>query len=232
MGLRPLTERDEIKRARRKFESGMRRGARKVPLRVGWKGGGGGETEVYWHADEEIWSFFRSTWSAYGTDDPKTVRGQVMDVQIDPPASGFDRSFAGVFLRDDHGNVYIAHSGRMGGGRVGIWKGSFRKHYRGAKYQKVTWPDGQETEVVVIGRVDSPRLPAQVGQFVKEVARIKKLVAEDAPSTSRRRRNDSYQPEFRGKKAIYQPSGPVESTCDHGLVVDALRIAIRGRLGA
>jgi hypothetical protein len=201
-----------------------------MPLHVGWRGDRD-ELNVYWHADERVWSFFKSRWSAYGIDDPKVKRSQSLICQIDPPMAGFNRRYAGVFLRDDHDRVYVAHSGKIGGGRKGIGKDSFLYHYRGPNRQKVTWPDGLETETVVIGRLDSPRLVAQVGQFVNEVARIKRLVVEGSPVPSKERRAPSFHREFRGARASYEPSGSVESTCDHGLVVDALRQAFLDRYG-
>jgi hypothetical protein len=230
MGFRALTQRADIERAWGKFRAAMRRGAVHVSLRERWKGGAA-DSMVDWHEGDRVWSSFHNRWSSFGVEDPRNRPTQYIVCQIDPAPSGINRRYAGVFLRDDHDNVYIAHSGKIGGGRKGIGKEAFRRHYRGGNYQTVTWRDGQETDVMAIGRLDSPRLPAQVGQFVNEVARIKDLVATGAVGATKRGKHDSFRPEFHGRRAVYKPSGIVESTCDHGLVVDALRQVLRDRLG-
>jgi hypothetical protein len=47
---------------------------------------------------------------------PFADTGVSIVVEINPPVAGIDRNASGVFLRDDHGNVILAHRGRIGGG--------------------------------------------------------------------------------------------------------------------
>jgi len=142
-------------------------------------------------------------------------------VQCNPPLKGINHRCAGAFLTDDS-EVYLAHSGKIAGGRKGIGKTAFVNSYPHGNWREVQWPDGQESEMIVIGRVDGKRLPAHIGQFVRQVEKFKKAISTGKQQKVTVPAKSTYSPEFGGRKRGYRVPGNVESDCDHGLVVNAL----------
>jgi hypothetical protein len=61
----------------------------------------------------------------------------------------------------------------MGGSRPGQSKSGFREFLADGVWRKLAWPDGEETEALVIAPLDSPRLTRLLGQFVDTVRRFK-----------------------------------------------------------
>jgi hypothetical protein len=93
--------------------------------------------------------------------------------EINLPRAGADRKVAGIIAADDRGALYLCHSGRMGGSRPGQRKSGFREFLADGVWRKLGWPDGEETEALVIAPLDSPRLTRLLGQFVDAVRRFK-----------------------------------------------------------
>jgi hypothetical protein len=46
-------------------------------------------------------------------------------VEINPPHEGEDRPVAGLFARDAENRIYLAHTGKVGGGRTGRGSNAF-----------------------------------------------------------------------------------------------------------
>ena len=80
---------------------------------------------------------------------------------------------AGIVAADEAGALYLAHSGRMGGSRPGQRKSGFRDFLADGVWRRLAWPDGEETEALVVAPLDSPRLTRLLGQFVEAVRRFK-----------------------------------------------------------
>src|SRR5688572_26120611 len=124
MNLSPITTRSESKNAFNELKSCLVAGAKKFRRKVGWPGNHG-EFTLYWHEDEGFWVVFGEEelsryWCAYGTMDPNTRASVDITCEINPPTEGIDRRCAGVFLKDSGSGLYLAHSGKVGGGRKGI----------------------------------------------------------------------------------------------------------------
>jgi len=149
---------------------------------IGYQGASG-KAELHWQPAAGFWVCMDPVeepirnryWCAYGLGDPATGPGNIV-VEVNPPTSGIDRRCAGAFVRDDDGVVHLAHNGRIGGGRFGIGKAAFWEHYQGQP-ATVRWGTrGDVSQMVVIGRVDSPELLPALAAFVREVDRIKRVV--------------------------------------------------------
>ena len=82
-----------------------------------------------------------------------------------------DRRIGGVAIEDDEGTAYIAHRGRVGGGRKGIGKQAFLSQYTGP----LEILNSGEV-VAVISRLDSPELPDSLSRYIGSVARFKEAV--------------------------------------------------------
>lgn len=225
MSLIPLTDRVEIRSAFDTLAAHLKRHARPYTRKVGWHGGGG-EFPVYWRPEEQIWCMFEPDrektryWCCFGTSDPANANNLTIVGEINPTKDGVNRRNAGVFVRDEYGVVYIAHSGKLGGGRPGIGKSAFLRAYRGDNVEDIDWPDDYEGCAIVIGRIDGPHLPAQIAHFIREVERFKNEAVTGAgplpPPPG------SFNPEFSGVRKGYTYAGVIEARCDHGLVIDAL----------
>jgi hypothetical protein len=113
-------------------------------------------------------------WNVFGINKPQENPNVSMVVQINPPLKGIDRRVAGVFAKDDKSDIFLLHRGIIGGGRKGIGKKTFCKHYNG---EKSDLQDGDKLiEILLIGCITSPNFPEKLKNFVGEVDRIKKDV--------------------------------------------------------
>lgn len=228
MSLFPVTSRKEVEAAYRKFARSMKHRAKRLRRYVGWRGGGEKHT-VYWHVSEGIWCLLKDAGNRYscgfGTENPLETDSLSITVEINPPYEGVIPSVAGLFVQDNTGVVYLAHKGKLGGGRKGITGAAFMGSYRGSNIEPVAYAGGQTRKAIVIGRVDSDRLLAQIAHFVCEVGRFKALAASgklpEFPS--------SFTPEFSGKREAYSLARQIEAKCDHGLVTKALQEALEQR---
>jgi len=211
----------------------MTKGCHMFRRALGWQGGYQ-EKSVYWNHDETIWSAFDRNhaqnryWCAFGTEHPD--KGRMLDiiVECNPPHSGVDRRCAGAFVEQD-GEIYLAHSGKIGGGRKGIGKSAFLNAYPHGNWQVVQWPDKHETEMVIIGSVDGTRLPVQIAAFVREVERFKQYAAKGQKRSVSTPSEPSFSPEFAGKRRPYTVRATIESRCDHGFVVNTLQAELEKR---
>jgi hypothetical protein len=226
MSLTPLTERDEIIRAFGGMSKNLRRSAETFTRKIGWHGGGG-EFRISWRPKEHLWFYLDENreqsryWLAFGTSDPTDSQNLTMIGEINPTKVGINRRNGGAFVRDNNGTVYLAHSGKVGGGRKGIGKTSFLKSYSEPNVEQVRWPDGQVTSMIVIGRIDGDHFPAQVARFIKVVEGYKEQFAT-VGSQLQHTPALHFSPEFSGLRALYALDREIEARCDHGVVVNEL----------
>ncbi len=230
MKVMPLTSKSEIAAAFKLLRTRLVSDA--VPLRrtIGFPGGHV-EALLHWRATEEMWLHFNASnienryWCCYGVRDPSREHDLDIAVEINPPKEGFDRRIAGAFVVEPGGRVFLAHSGKIGGGKKGVGKDAFWNFYLGPTSATVSWPDREETEVILIGEVRDPRLPQQIAAFVHEVARFKMAVASGSLASPLAAPRDAFSPEFEGTKT-FNVNTVIESSCDHGPVVRSLKEAL------
>ena len=141
--LQPVVEPGESMNAFTMYKDGFVDGARLFSGHsVGYQGGGQ-SYDVHWHQAAGIWGLFEPSaakgrfWICFGLENPAKASSLTITVETNPPVQGVNRRCAGVFLRDEHGNFYIAHSGKVGGGRKGIGKKAFREFSHGESWQMV-----------------------------------------------------------------------------------------------
>ena len=175
----PIVDRDESIRAFSLYKESFTVGAQLFRgHRLGYQGGGQ-ERDVFWHQALGIWGLFEPLaakgryWICFGRENPAKKASLTITLETNPPIEGVNRRCAGVFLRDNEGHFYIAHSGKIGGGRKGIGKKAFREYSQGESWQIVRWPDRKLSELKVICRLDVPDLVQKTADFVNEVARFK-----------------------------------------------------------
>lgn len=213
MPLKPITSRNESEKAFALFKEKFTRDAQVFPgHRVGFQGGGH-RCDVYWHGRLGVWGLFEPSiakgryWICYGLENPVDSPMLTITVETNPPIEGVNRRCAGTFLKDDQGDLYIAHSGRVGGGRKGIGKKAFRIYAQNKTWNEVIWPNGNRSEVMVICRLDLPDLPARTAEFVHQVARFKVSVVSDTQTPTDRGIRPKEKPDIHFGKRDPQITG-------------------------
>ncbi|OFZ53258.1 MAG: hypothetical protein A2328_01115, partial [Bdellovibrionales bacterium RIFOXYB2_FULL_36_6] len=146
--------------------------------------------------------------------------------EINMPQKEYDRRIAAVFAKGPKNEIFLVHTGKVGGGRQGIGKKTFRAFYQGDQLINLVWPDGLETLDICIGNLNDNSLKFQIAHFVKEVDRFKKFAVDDEiihGGITSTNDEPTFTPEFTGKRKNYVLNGTVESISYHGQVVGALR---------
>lgn len=233
MNLTPLTEQNEINQAYSTLCVTLNRDCRVLRRKVGWPGGNG-EYDLQWNSTLGIWTM-QEQFNVenrhillLGTQNPEPKRMVGIVCEINPPRHGFNRRCAGVFLKDDDLSIYLAHTGKIGGGRPGIGRSTMFQNYLG-NWHTVTWPDRKLSNVIVIGKIDSPLLSEHIAAFAREVQRIKNGVRTNPPQGPNPIPPPVFNPEFSGRRRGYTVTSPIEADCDHGLIINSLAEELRRR---
>jgi hypothetical protein len=235
MALRINADADIIKDARDQIINAFRRyGAERVSTVIGYPGGNQ-SSKVYWAEDLGIWLACdviekSRYWNAFGTRNPKQNKMVPICCEINFPLSGVDRRIGGAVAEDERGRLFLVHRGQIGGGRKGIGAELFWKHFDGKP--SIVVDGDRETELVVVGSIDSPRLLRQIQFFVREVERIKALARPaDHPASPDNDGGESVEiqdigEEFEGTKT-YTVTRKIGAGCDHAIIVNRLRQRLR-----
>jgi len=106
-------------------------------------------------------------WNGFGIKEPSEGSGLTITAEINFPIEGIDRRIAGAFVTDGN-EIYVVHRGKLGGNYS---KKFFDENYSG---EWTTIQDGEkQSNVVLIGSLNDPKLPEKVSDFVFEVDRMK-----------------------------------------------------------
>src|ERR1051326_4676918 len=138
------------------------------------------EAKLHWFPALGFWAMEpqrldKRYWSAFGVTDPREGEAAPITLEIHIPSEGIDRRCGGVFVRSNNGTIYLAHSGGIGGGRVGVGKAAFLEFYGDETRDTITWPNRQTAEYLVIGALDDDDFRQEVANFVHKVAEFKAL---------------------------------------------------------
>lgn len=117
--------------------------------------------------------------NGFGLGKPNVSRSSSLVVEINTPIEGINRRIAGAFCRDQNGETFLLHRGRIGGGKKGIGKKLFIDTI-GLDAQ-VT--DGNKlTNIAFITSLSSERFAEELIRFIKKVNRIKTYGTSDFDS--------------------------------------------------
>jgi hypothetical protein len=179
MRYRLVTDHQQSRNAFFAVERSFAHGAQEFPNHsVGWPGGAG-RFLVYWRPDLNIWGVFepkplkssgRRFWICFGIENPADRSRLSITVETNPPHEGVDRRVGGAFLEDEQGQVYLAHSGKVGGGRKGIRSSAFLSRY--TQGERVFVPE-RAAQLIILGCVNDPKVAGGLAAYVREVARFK-----------------------------------------------------------
>lgn len=169
-----LTDSSLIARAQRAFEERVQSAAtRHGAITVGYQGGGR-NTTAHYLAQLGCWVAFADSgnryWNALGLGNPFKDDRTIV-AEINPPKSGINRRLSGVFIQDGAGAVYLAHRGRIGGGRQGIGRKAFLAWYANPL---VPFLDGDRlNEAILIGALDDQALLPNLATFIRDASTFK-----------------------------------------------------------
>lgn len=142
-------------------------------MSVGFPGGQEEAEKTYWSDKLNMWiqSFEIEEsryWNGFGLEKPEPPKSSNIVCEINFPINDINRRVAGVFAKDENDDIYVLHRGKLGGT---FGKKDFEERYEG------DWTlvqDGdQKTNMVLIGKLNDPKLPYNILDFVLEVNKIK-----------------------------------------------------------
>ncbi len=221
----------------------LRRRLAGIPVRgvsISWHGGGAVHGDIVWLRDERLWwrhdpspaTGRHSLMFGYAPSQPTHSESATCEINL--PVSGADRRLAAALVRDAGGGLYLAHSGKIGGSRSGRRRQAFRAFLAGGNWQAARWPDGRDSELLLIAPLEGPRLARQVGRFVQAVHDYKRQGVDGTgpmPASLVAATEAAAGPD----SANGPPADPASlaALCDRGLVLDALgeELARRGLIG-
>lgn len=170
-----ISKSDEIDFLEEKLFEGFKKiSDKKVQGIIGFPGGND-EGDLYWSNNLKIWFFSKKYdnlyWNAFGTQEPIENGNNSITTEINLIRSGFNKRRAGAFAKDNEGEYYLVHSGKIGGGKKGVGKNLFFENYNG-DVVKARYGDS-EGEVAVIGNLNDSNFYNNLKNFVYYVNKLK-----------------------------------------------------------
>jgi hypothetical protein len=173
---------------------------------IGFPGGNENLT-VYSAGEGQLWVGFAEIkekafyWNPFGVYKPD--RQQTITVEININIDEKDTK-AGFFAKDGDGDIFLMHSGGVGGGRKGIGKIAFLV-YSKAKLIDVIEKDGSTRSGIVVAKLNDPYLTDCIWTFVKNVQKFKEAAAAGSNDTlDFKEKKKRYEFEFKEKKKRYR----------------------------
>jgi hypothetical protein len=146
-------------------------------------------------------------------------------VEINIPTNKDTKSVGGFFAKDDKtGDLFLMHSGKVGGGAKGVGKNSFLA-WSAEEPITVHAIDGTERTGILVAQVGTAETSDSIRRFVKKVADFKKVASGYVLSEEYKQAvkdNDLYNREHAGRKKGKR-SAVIDYESRHGDVVHALR---------
>jgi hypothetical protein len=163
-------------------------------------------------------------WNPFGIYNPDRP-AQTIVVEVNIPHGSNTTQVAGFFAQDSEtGDMFLMHTGRVGGGRPGIGKSAFLVWSK-AKLVAIAREDGKLRDGIAVARLDDPDLPGRIWRFVTNVHRFKEEAAAGILETPGFKlmveEFDNYIREFSGKKKGAR-GGTFEYLTYHGDIVQKL----------
>lgn len=111
---------------------------------------------------------------------PGSTERMQITVQLNFPADGYNRMMAGAFVTDEHGEVFIAHRGKLTKGHAGLEK---HRVFREFAPQTIEAQDLEKTStLILIASLDDPHLADRLWSFAEEAREVAtRLAAENHP---------------------------------------------------
>lgn len=227
--LSPVTQKSAVAKAFTQISNKIRLAAGVTVKHTVGAPGGSDELRVRWIPKLNIWvcaqpySSRRSRhWIGYGLVDPRTTSsGLNIRVETALPPSGINRRIAGLLARDANGNVYLLHSGKIGGGKQGFGKTFFWQHY-GGDAAKVRFEDG-DLGYALIGCIADGDFLERVADFVHGVDAMRRRDSKYVWRFPRGSAARDYVDKKRGVSAVQRSIGDTKMLHEHNEILNALK---------
>jgi hypothetical protein len=194
--------------------------------------GGSATLQLFSNGDGKIWYCSKPLldeetprfWNAFGLFDSSRVN-QTITVEINIAIGTNNKKISGFLARDiDTHDVYLMHSGRIGGGTEGIGKSGFLA-WTQSTLVPVFDEQGSERLGIAIGSLNKNTFVGRITRFVEQVATFKKLAKSGQLDTPEFRdivsEFERFTPEFSGRKTG-QSGGSIDYFSYHGDIVSEL----------
>jgi hypothetical protein len=188
------------------------------------------ELNIWWDMGDTVeGNSGRRYWNAFGIGKPDIERLDNIICEINYPVEGVNKRVAANWVVEGN-DALLVHSGKIGGGRAGIGKNGFIKHYSGV-FEQIDIDDLPE-KITVVGKLGDISLPFQIKNFIYEVARIKDIIVKkpfERKKTPLQIIEHSFNEEFVGTKEYKGKKRKISSTVNHGLIVNTLKECITSK---
>lgn len=164
-----ITKKRDLGSAQRRLQERVRGEGEPRWINVGYQGGSFPVMASYvqrldlWYAPRREHNRW---WNGFGLGEPVGTSPMSIVAEVNPTFDGSRRA-AGAFLRDGKGQVWLAHSGRIGGGKKGVGRTAFLDAFSG------TVQEVEGHDYVIIGRIDARNFPDRLVAFVRAVQAFK-----------------------------------------------------------
>lgn len=114
----------------------------------------------------------RSLYNLILVGEPKATAWLEISAQLNFPAEKYSRAFAGAFVEDAAGQVFVAHRGKLTKGKAGLKKEEVLREFSPQLIEADD--DGKPLRLILISSLDDPALPKRLCDFAieaREVAR-------------------------------------------------------------
>jgi hypothetical protein len=146
-------------------------------------------------------------------------------VEINIPTGNDTRRVGGFFAKDDKtGDLFLMHSGKVGGGAKGVGKSTFLAWC--AEEPKIIYAsDGTQRDGILVAPIGTDETADAIRRFIQKVSGFKRTASDYVQSDEYKqtvRDNDFYNREHSGRKKGKRTE-IVDYVSRHGDVVHALR---------
>ena len=174
--MRILTEQKEIQNAQNRLIGWLASHCNVIiPVKLGHQGETV-ECSINWSASDGLWFYSRNIpesryWNAFGIAEIRPSVGSLLPIicEINPPIEGLNLFTQGAFVQKNDDSIFLAHRGKIGGGRPGIGRTLFFNNYVGVV------KDINGKKFAFLGEINSADIVMKILNFVQEVNRIKNM---------------------------------------------------------
>lgn len=231
-----VADQQEIETARRRLTDLLNCDGERITRNLTTPHGRNPDAGLVWRPQDRLWAYFVDEPFAgtryefwYGTNPGEGRDALVPSIEINIPVEHSNKNVTGRVLVDGMKHFYLAHKGRLGGGRSGqVPMPSFEALIRGYEKEPIAWPDGREERVFVIGALEAPDFIARLQGFVAEAERLRGLARAGRLAKALKNAPPHFRPGSHGKTKGKR-SSQYEIDRQHNRIVIALKEALQGR---
>ena len=135
--------------------------------------------DLWWHdwmSDNTDHDYGDSYWNNFGTGEPSWNKGLAPTIQfnISREYTYNGRMLTGAMVKDSDGRVYLAHTGKLGGGNT---KAGFADYYfkrKDGRIKRINAKDNKgDRELIIVTAIQGPNVSKNIADYVKLAAEYK-----------------------------------------------------------